>query len=94
MHSHYQPNPANNWIIVEAGVVTFNGSDCLEKENVSALDDHTISINLESYRGESALSLAYLWRETPVKEYLGLPIYGLEPFHLPSPPWKKTLPIN
>jgi len=66
----------------------------IEKENVSALDDHTISINLESYRGESALSLAYLWRETPVKEYLGLPIYGLEPFHLPSPPWKKTLPIN
>ena len=73
-------------ILVELG--------CLGKENVSALDDHTISINLESYRGEPALSLAYLWRETPVKEYLGLPLYGLEPFNLPSPPWKKTLPIN
>ena len=54
-------------------------------------DDMTISINLESFRNEKVLSLAYIWRETPVKEYLGLPIYGAEPFTLPSPPWKKKL---
>merc|ERR1712123_177173 len=63
----------------------------IEKENVSVVDDQTLSISLVSYQAEPVLSLAYIWRETPVKEYLGLPIYGGEPFHLPSPPWKKTV---
>eukprot|EP00092_Neocalanus_flemingeri_P011464 GFUD01012354.1.p1 GENE.GFUD01012354.1~~GFUD01012354.1.p1 ORF type:complete len:515 (+),score=111.79 GFUD01012354.1:182-1726(+) len=63
----------------------------IEKEKVTVEDDKMISINLELFRSEKVLSLAYIWRETPVKEYLGLPIYGGEPFNLPSPPWKKTL---
>ena len=58
---------------------------------MAVLDYKTISINLESYKEEQHLSLSYIWRETPVKEYLGLPIYGEEPFNLPSPPWKKTV---
>merc|ERR1711936_494800 len=38
---------------------------------------------------EDVFSLAYAWRETPVKRYLGLPIYGAEEhYSLPSPPWK------
>jgi len=38
------------------------------------------------------LVLAYLWAETPVREYLKAPIYSLPPFNLPAPPWKKPLP--
>lgn len=63
----------------------------IEKKSVKVMDDQTLSINLESFLGETVLSLAYIWRETPVQEYLGLPIYGGEPFNLPSPPWKKTI---
>ena len=65
--------------------------DLLGNDKVTVVDDKTLVINLDSYREEPVLSLAYIWRETPVKEYLGLPIYGVEPFNLPSPPWKKTI---
>jgi len=61
------------------------------KEDVNMEDDHLISINMQKVDAPGAtISLAHIWRETPVKEYLGLPLYGGEPFHLPSPPWKTT----
>jgi len=63
----------------------------LNKDSVAVLDDTNLSINLDAFKEEDTLSIAYIWRETPVKEYLGLPIYGVEPFYLPSPPWKMTV---
>ena len=63
----------------------------LKKELVTIVDDTNLSINLEAFRGELKLSIGYCWRETPVVEYLGLPIYGMDPFNLPSPPWKTTV---
>ena len=57
------------------------------KEAVAQVDKFTLSINLEL--PAVPFSLAYAWRETPVKRYLGLPVYGSqEQFRLPSPPWK------
>jgi hypothetical protein len=64
------------------------------------VDDKTLAIS--TYYSDN-FSLAFLWRETPVKRlvpvpdciprYLGLPVYGVDPhsWHtsLPSPPWKK-----
>ena len=34
------------------------------------------------------LSLAFLWRESPVREYLGSSVYASDRHALPSPPWK------
>ena len=52
------------------------------------MDSNTLSINLE-FNAHTVFSLAYAWRETPVKRYLGLPVYGDEEhYSLPSPPWK------
>ena len=57
------------------------------KEAAAQVDKFTLSINLEL--PGVPFSLAYAWRETPVKRYLGLPVYGSqEQFRLPSPPWK------
>merc|ERR1711936_253243 len=58
------------------------------REAVSQFDSNTLSINLE-FNADTVFSLAYAWRETPVKRYLGLPVYGDEEhYSLPSPPWK------
>jgi hypothetical protein len=37
------------------------------------------------------LCVGYLWRESPVLAYLGLPIYAADEYQLPSPPWKFQL---
>merc|ERR1712088_354991 len=58
------------------------------REAVSQMDSNTLSIDLE-FNADTVFSLAYAWRETPVKRYLGLPVYGDEEhYSLPSPPWK------
>jgi len=58
------------------------------KGAVMQFDSKTLSISIAFTTEE--FSLAYAWRETPVKRYLGLPVYGDEAhFSLPSPPWKK-----
>ena len=58
------------------------------KGAVMQYDSKTLSISIAFTTEE--FSLAYAWRETPVKRYLGLPVYGDEQhFSLPSPPWKK-----
>ena len=62
-----------------------------EKDNVVLVDDLTVMINLSNYMTAPTLSLAYIWRETPVLEYLGLPIYAAQGHRLPSPPWKKLI---
>ena len=77
-----QDNPTNcdstnrldNWIEVP-------------REAVSQLNSNTLSINLE-FNADVVFSLAYAWRETPVKRYLGLPVYADDVYSLPSPPWK------
>jgi len=54
-------------------------------ESVEIIGESTIQINgLNKETG----SLAYLWRETPVLETLGLPIYAKDKFRLPAAPWK------
>ena len=77
-----QDNPTNcdstnrldNWIEVP-------------REAVSQVNSNTLSINLE-FNADVVFSLAYAWRETPVKRYLGLPVYADDVYSLPSPPWK------
>merc|ERR550525_777991 len=60
------------------------------KEAVSQLNDYILSITPPTILNpDDVFSLAYAWRETPVKRYLGLPVYGdKEHYSLPSPPWK------
>merc|ERR1712223_2289869 len=60
------------------------------KEAVSQLNDYKLSITPRTILNpDDVFSLAYAWRETPVKRYLGLPVYGDEEhYSLPSPPWK------
>ena len=58
------------------------------REAVTQVDEHILYIVLGEWP-EPPFSLAYAWRETPVKRYLGLPVYGnQDQFSLPSPPWK------
>ena len=60
------------------------------KANVVFEDSRTITVQLETEGG--VFCLAYGWRETPVKRYLGLPVYGTEAhYSLPSPPWKTQI---
>jgi len=69
-------NTLDSWVEVEQAAVVMVDSTTL-----------TISVELPS----ESFSLAYAWRETPVKRYLGLPLYGDEEhLSLPSPPWKKA----
>ena len=65
------------------------------KANTVLEDSRTISIQLETIIEKDSVDLfclAYAWRETPVKRYLGLPVYGTEAhYSLPSPPWKTQI---
>ena len=62
------------------------------KNNAVLYDSRTIWLHVEmtaKMERMQGLCVAYAWRETPVKRYLGLPVYGTEQhFSLPSPPWK------
>merc|ERR1711899_50151 len=60
------------------------------KEAVSQLNEYVLYITPDTpFNADNVFSLAYAWRETPVKRYLGLPVYGdKEHYSLPSPPWK------
>jgi len=65
------------------------------KVNTMLEDSRTISIQLDTIITKDNIDLfwlAYAWRETPVKRYLGLPVYGTEEhYSLPSPPWKTQI---
>ena len=53
------------------------------------LDEAKILINLDSAECDAAEvdNLAYLWAHTPVKSYLGAPIYAADEYRLPGAPW-------
>jgi len=54
-------------------------------EKVAQVSSNQIVVILEE---EEDFWLSYIWRETPVLTYLGLPIYEDAEISLPSPPWK------
>ena len=55
------------------------------KALVKKISSNQLQIDLNH---DANFYLSYLWRETPVLTYLGLPIYDSEAPFLPSPPWK------
>jgi len=55
---------------------------------VVQLDSKTLVIDMASFEGVAQGSLGYIWRESPVKETLGLPIYADDKYGLPGAPWK------
>ena len=76
-----------------------DSTDTLERwveiasDAVTMVDSKTLSINAQF--PSDHFSFAYAWRETPVKRYLGLPVYGDEQhFSLPSPPWKVACSVQ
>jgi len=58
---------------------------------VTQLSSNQIMIDLNH---DKSFYLSYLWRETPVLTYLGLPVYDTVEPYLPSPPWKYLVEIN
>jgi len=62
------------------------------KSAVLQIDQRTIVVNLTTFQPVSTGSLGYLWRESPVLDLYGLPIYATDRYSLPSPPWK--MPID
>jgi len=55
---------------------------------VVQVDSKTLVIDMAGFEGVAQGSLGYLWRESPVKETLGLPIYADDEYGLPGAPWK------
>ena len=63
-------------------------------ESVSVLlDEAKILINLVPAQCDATKvqHLAYLWADTPVKVYLGAPIYATDEYRLPGAPWVFSL---
>jgi len=70
--------------------VLANAWPAVPKDKVSCEPNtQTITISgIECTEDGESLSLAYLWRETPIKTPVwGAPIYAANEFRLPSPPW-------
>ena len=52
-------------------------------------DQRTILISTDQeMKNLTVMCLAFLWRESPVKTYLGSSVYSNDEYALPSPPWK------
>merc|ERR1712215_117076 len=68
----------------DTGVFLNNWKE-ISMEHVEQVSSREILITLEE---DQSFWLSYLWRETPVLTYLGLPIYEADELSLPSPPWK------
>lgn len=70
----------------------------LEKELVEFDDSKGMSNTINIKVGELIVCdmevphLAYLWRQSPIKKYIGAPIYAKDSFGLPSAPWKMAAP--
>ena len=63
------------------------------RDAVTLVDSKTLNISIPF--PSDSFSLAYAWRETPAKRYLGLPVYGdQQHFSLPSPPWKMACSVE
>jgi hypothetical protein len=67
-----------NWIELDKQLVEFVGSDVIH-----------IKIGELVVCEMEVPHIAYLWRQTPIENYLGAPIYSKDSFSLPSAPWKK-----
>jgi hypothetical protein len=63
----------------------------IAKDRVSQVDKRTIRVDLSEFETVLGGSIAYIWRETPVKELYMLPIYSDDQFRMPSPPFKFDL---
>ena len=66
----------------------------LSPSRVMKAGPKTVILGLSQYHNKKNLSLiylAFLWRESPVKEYLGSSLYSRDEFALPSPPWKYSV---
>ena len=79
----------NNEVVCDSAATLVQWEE-VAKSNVVFEDSKTINVQLETKGG--VFCLAYGWRETPVKRYLGLPVYGTQAhYSLPSPPWKTQI---
>lgn len=81
MEDYYECDRGNNknWMELEKELV--------EKRNHKTMD---IKVGELIVCDMEVPHLAYLWRQTPIKNYLGAPIYANDAFGLPSPPWKMS----
>jgi len=68
---------ADNWVEIPKG-------------DVVLLNSRLLKLNMWRFENWETGSIAYLWRETPVLETLGLPIYSADEFRLPAAPWKAS----
>ena len=63
----------------------------VSKERVQQVDSRTVTVDLSDFEMVLGGSIAYIWRETPVKELYMLPIYSDDQFRMPTPPFKYDL---
>jgi len=63
----------------------------ISKDKVDQIDNRTIRVDLSSFDTILGGSIAYIWRETPVKDLYMLPIYSDDQFRMPTPPFKFDL---
>ena len=64
------------------------------KEKVKQDGNKTIIVDLSDFDTMSGGSIAYIWRETPVKDLYKLPIYSSDLFRMPTPPFKFYIEDN
>jgi len=76
---------SKNWMELEKELVEFDDSDG-KSDTIRIKVGELIVCDIEIPH------LAYLWRQSPIKNYLGAPIYAKDSFGLPSPPWKMAAP--
>ena len=63
----------------------------VSKTRVKQTDARTVTVDLADFDVRQGVSVAYIWRETPVKEVYMLPIYSADEFRVPTPPFKFNL---
>ena len=76
-----------HWVEIDKKLVKYNDSNGMSS-TIDILIGEIIVCEIEIPH------IAYLWRQTPIKKYLGAPIYAKDTFALPSAPWQMTSVIN
>ena len=61
----------------------------LDSSNVAQKNRETMQLVIPASLHPSGL--AYMWEDSPIKEYLKAPIYSLDRFRLPLPPFKSAI---
>ena len=80
----------------------YDFDECNESWSWIEMDNESVSVSLEEAKiminlhlAECNITgvqhLAYLWADTPVKAYLGAPIYSTDMYRLPAAPWVYAL---